>query len=77
MAYLSLSDLVHLACTSQVFRSLLLSKSSRSIWKKTRIAQGIPQKFSDLDEYQFAKLLSVKGCCVSRKSEVDDLVVDR
>ena len=66
MAYLSLSDLVHLACTSQVFRSLLLAESSTSIWTKTRIAQGIPQKFSDLDEYQFAKVLSAKECCVSR-----------
>ena len=66
MSYLSLYDLVSLTCTSKVFRSLLLAEGSHSIWKKTRIAQGIPQKFSDLDEYQFAKVLSAKKCCVSR-----------
>jgi hypothetical protein len=64
MKYLDTRDLITLVKTVRMFRSLLLSRNSRSIWASKRIEKGI-SKCADLDEVQFAILMTSSTCFVS------------
>ncbi|ORY84741.1 hypothetical protein BCR35DRAFT_303100 [Leucosporidium creatinivorum] len=70
-AHLDPRDLVKLARTSKLFRSLLLSRSSRSIWASARRAAGLPD-IEDLSEINYALWLYGTTCmeCGSPRKSV-------
>ncbi len=63
--HLSPGDLLQLARCSRPFREMLMSKTSKHIWKVAREAHGVPNCPDDLSEPRFADLLFGKGCSVS------------
>jgi len=55
-------DLLHLAQSTSAFRDLLMSKRSKSIWKTSMDALGIPEGPGDINEPQLVDLLFVRTC---------------
>ncbi|KAF9481490.1 hypothetical protein BDN70DRAFT_803339 [Pholiota conissans] len=59
-------DLLHIARTTKSLRSLLMSRSSVTVWKSARSnIFGLPDCPDDLSEPQYAALMFVKRCTVS------------
>ncbi|KAF9060710.1 hypothetical protein BDP27DRAFT_1236376 [Rhodocollybia butyracea] len=64
--YLEPGDLLRLARTTKDLRSILMSKSSESIWRTAREnVQGLPPRPNDLNEPQYAHLCYESYCHVS------------
>jgi hypothetical protein len=62
---MSLHDLLRLTRTTKILRSLLLQKSTRSIWKAALAnIRGLPGIPDDLNEPAYASLLYDRFCHV-------------
>ncbi|KAL0566285.1 hypothetical protein V5O48_015733 [Marasmius crinis-equi] len=57
-------DLLKLSWTSKKLREILMSKSSTSIWKRSRETIGMPEPIPSISEPAFAFLLFDKHCYV-------------
>ncbi|KAH8113511.1 hypothetical protein DFH11DRAFT_1544751 [Phellopilus nigrolimitatus] len=61
-SYVTTLDLLQLARSTRALRSLLMSKSSRTIWLASEAAMGLPPCPSDMCEPQYASLQFEKFC---------------
>jgi hypothetical protein len=55
--HLELADLLYLSRTSKALRSILLSRTSISLWKRVVANDGLPPCTEDLNEPQLAELM--------------------
>ncbi|TEB34521.1 hypothetical protein FA13DRAFT_1486462 [Coprinellus micaceus] len=74
MSYLQPADLISLSRTSRRMREVLLSKSSRLVWRTSLSnVRGLPACPIDMAEPQFVNLIFGQNCQFCGKSGVKDI----